>query len=200
MMRMKTKSNGAPPTNGCGSNVAWKLRPGGCWYRSVLTLTKTRRHHQQFRFGSNTDRFTIKFISVLKLPFTFGELKKMLAEPMGLHYHGQKLFYKDKERDSNAFLDTIGVKNKSKLVLMEDPIISQEKRYIEMRKKAKMGKTTKFISKISLEVDRFGGQVIPEACLILESTVNKNSAYFSSSMELMLILNLKILVLTNFDV
>ncbi|CAA3019992.1 BAG family molecular chaperone regulator 1 [Olea europaea subsp. europaea] len=82
----------------------------------------------------------------------------MLTGPTGLHHQDQKLFYKDKERDSNAFLDTAGVKDKSKLVLREDPI-SQEKRYLEMRKNAKMEKAAKSISEISLEVDRFGGQV-----------------------------------------
>lgn len=83
----------------------------------------------------------------------------MLTGPTGLHHQDQKLFYKDKERDSNAFLDTAGVKDKSKIVLQEDPI-SQEKRYLEMRKNAKMEKAAKSISEISLEVDRLAGEVI----------------------------------------
>lgn len=82
----------------------------------------------------------------------------MLSGPTGLHHQDQKLFFKDKERDSKAFLDMVGVKDKSKLVLIEDPI-SQEKRYLEMRKTAKMEKAAKSISEISLEVDRLAGQV-----------------------------------------
>lgn len=82
----------------------------------------------------------------------------MLAGPTGLHHQDQKVFYKDKERDSNAFLDHVGVKDKSKMVLMEDPI-SQEKRFLELKKNAKMEKAAKIISHISLEVDRLGGQV-----------------------------------------
>lgn len=82
----------------------------------------------------------------------------MLTGPTGLHHQDQKLLFKDKERDSSAFLDTVGVKDKSKIVLMEDPI-SQEKRYLEMRKTAKMEKAAKSISEISLEVDRLAGQV-----------------------------------------
>lgn len=88
-----------------------------------------------------------------------GELKKMLSGPTGLHHQDQKLLYKDKERDSNAFLDSAGVKDKSKIVLEEDPI-SKEKRYLEMRKNAKMEKVAKTLSDISLEVERLGGQVI----------------------------------------
>ena len=87
-----------------------------------------------------------------------GELKKMLTGPTGLHHQDQKLLYKDKERDSNAFLDRAGIKDKSKIVLVEDAI-SQEKRLLEMRKNAKMEKVSKSISEISLEVDRLAGQV-----------------------------------------
>lgn len=82
----------------------------------------------------------------------------MLSGPTGLHHQDQKLIYKDKERDSKAFLDMAGVKDRSKIVLVEDPI-SQEKRLLEMRKNAKMEKASKSISEISLEVDRLAGQV-----------------------------------------
>lgn len=82
----------------------------------------------------------------------------MLSGPTGLHHEDQKLMFKDKERDSKAFLDVAGVKDKSKIVLVEDPI-SQEKRYLEMRRNAKMEKAAKSISEISLEVDRLAGQV-----------------------------------------
>lgn len=87
-----------------------------------------------------------------------GELKKMLVGPTGIHHQDQKLIFKDKERDSKAFLDTSGVKDRSKIVLMEDPI-SQEKRLLEMRRSAKMEKASKSISEISLEVDRLAGRV-----------------------------------------
>lgn len=83
----------------------------------------------------------------------------MLSGPTGLHHEDQKLIYKDKERDSKAFLDTAGVKDRSKIVLVEDPI-SQERRYLEMRRNAKMEKASKSISEISLVVDRLAGQVL----------------------------------------
>ncbi|KAF5788212.1 putative Ubiquitin domain, BAG domain superfamily, molecular chaperone regulator BAG [Helianthus annuus] len=88
---------------------------------------------------------------------TFGELKKMLLGPTGLHHEDQKLMYKNKERSSKTFLDVVGVKDLSKMVLVEDPI-SQERRYVEMRKNAMMEKAAKAISQISLEVDRLAGQ------------------------------------------
>ncbi|XP_042378413.1 BAG family molecular chaperone regulator 2-like isoform X1 [Zingiber officinale] len=90
---------------------------------------------------------------------TFGELKKVLSSRTGLHPLDMKLMYKDKERDSSAFLDTAGVKDKSKLVLLEDPT-AQAKRLLEMRKTNKMEKAAKSISAISLEVDRLASKVI----------------------------------------
>lgn len=57
----------------------------------------------------------------------------MLVGVTGLHQEDQKLIYKEKERDSKAFLDISGVKDRSKILLVEDPI-SQEKRLLEMRK------------------------------------------------------------------
>lgn len=82
----------------------------------------------------------------------------MLSGPTGLHHEDQKLVYKDKVRDSKSYLDVVGVKDRSKMVVMEDPL-SQEKRLLEMRKNAKMEKAAKSISDISFEVDRLAGQV-----------------------------------------
>ncbi|XP_050886327.1 BAG family molecular chaperone regulator 1, partial [Lathyrus oleraceus] len=94
-------------------------------------------------------------------------IEEMLTGPTGLHHQDQKIFYKNKERVSKEFLDVVGVKDKSKLVLMEDPI-SKEKRYLEMRKNVTMEKASKSISEISLDVDRLAGQVSA-----LETIINK---------------------------
>ncbi|KAJ0587601.1 putative Ubiquitin-like domain, BAG domain superfamily, molecular chaperone regulator BAG [Helianthus annuus] len=103
---------------------------------------------------------------------TFGELKKMLLGPTGLHHEDKKLMYKNKERSSKTFLDVVGVKDLSKMVLVEDPI-SQERRYVEMRKNAMMEKAAKAISQISLEVDRLAGQV-HRVCVYIGSGFREN--------------------------
>ncbi|XP_022737658.1 BAG family molecular chaperone regulator 1 [Durio zibethinus] len=167
MMRMKTKATGlSPVTNGGaafggggGGEPAthdWELRPGGM-------LVQKRTDSDRISIPPPTIRVRVKYGSIyheisINSQATFGELKKILTGPTGLHHQDQKLLYKDKERDSNAFLDMAGVKDKSKIVLVEDPI-SQEKRLLEMRKTTKMEKASKSISEISLEVDRLAGQV-----------------------------------------
>ncbi|XP_027093923.1 BAG family molecular chaperone regulator 2-like [Coffea arabica] len=170
MMPMKTKSMGMglglPPTpntaaaagrRGAGDvDGDWEMRPGGM-------LVQKRTSSDQNLPPPPTIRVRVKHGAVyhelnISSQATFGELKKMLTGATGLHHEDQKLIFKKKERDSKAFLDTTGVKNKSKIVLMEDPI-SLEKRHIEMRKTAKVEKAAKSISEISLEVDRLAGQV-----------------------------------------
>lgn len=85
----------------------------------------------------------------------------MLSGQTGLHHEDMKILYKDKERDSKMFLDLCGVKDRSKLVLKEDPM-AQEKRLLEKRKNAVIEKAMKSIADISLEVDRLAGQVKTE--------------------------------------
>ncbi|KAK6936406.1 BAG domain [Dillenia turbinata] len=161
MRKTRTPSmNGGSPAGAANGGESagneWELRPGGM-------LVQKRTDSERSSVPVPAIRVRVKYGSIyheinISSQATFGELKKVLTGPTGLHHQDQKLFFKDKERDSKAYLDTTGVKDKSKLVLVEDPI-SQEKRYLEMRKTAKMEKASKSISEISLEVDRLAGQV-----------------------------------------
>ncbi|MBA0852675.1 hypothetical protein Goshw_008237 [Gossypium schwendimanii] len=163
MMRVKTKATGlAPVANGGGGRGEsaahdLELRPGG------MLVQKRNPDSDRNSIPPPTIRVRVKYGTIyheisISSQATFGELKKMLTGPTGLHHQDQKLLYKDKERDSKTFLDMAGVKDKSKIVLVEDPI-SQEKRLLETRKNAKIEKASKSISQVSLEVDRLAGQV-----------------------------------------
>ena len=87
-----------------------------------------------------------------------GELKKLVAAKTGLHPDDQKVLYKDKERDSKAFLDMAGVKDRSKMVLLEDPA-AQAKRLLEQRRTDKAERAAKSISRISFDVDKLATKV-----------------------------------------
>jgi len=89
---------------------------------------------------------------------TFGELKKLLVADTGLQPGEQKLIYRGKERDNGEFLDVCSVKDRSKLVLVEDPT-SREKKYIEMQRNVKIQSFHRAISNISYEVDKLADQV-----------------------------------------
>ncbi|KAK4403565.1 BAG family molecular chaperone regulator 1 [Sesamum angolense] len=108
---------------GGGGEKQWELRPGGM-------LVQKRTDGDIAHVPPPTIRVRVKYGSIyheiyISSQATFGELKKMLSGPTGLHHQDQKLFYKDKERDSNAFLDISGVKDKSKIVLQQSQISSE---------------------------------------------------------------------------
>ncbi|EOA21223.1 hypothetical protein CARUB_v10001571mg [Capsella rubella] len=161
MMKMKTGSS--PSVSGGSSGNEWEYRPGG-----MVVQRRTDQNSEVPR----VIRIRVKYGSVyheinINSQSTFGELKKMLSDQVGLHHEDMKVLYKDKERDSKMFLDLCGVKDRSKLVVKEDPI-SQEKRLLEKRKTAAIDKASKSISDISLEVDRLAGQVSA-----FETVINK---------------------------
>ncbi|KAF8759486.1 hypothetical protein HU200_010536 [Digitaria exilis] len=110
-----------------------------------------------------TIRVKVKFNGVyheiyINSQASFGELKKLLSERTGLHPEDQKVVYKDKERDSKAFLDMAGVRDRSKMVLLEDPA-AQAKRLLEQRRTDKAERAAKSISRISLDVDKLATKV-----------------------------------------
>ncbi|XP_076883867.1 BAG family molecular chaperone regulator 2-like [Bidens hawaiensis] len=158
MMHMSTKTTSVNRRSmGLGGDNEWEVRPGG------MLVQKRDPNDEQNGVPPPTIRVRVKYGSIyheinISSQATFGELKKMLSGPTGLHHEDQKLRYKNKERSSKTFLDIVGVKDRSKIVLVENPI-SQEKRYIEMMKNAKIEKAAKSIFEISLEVDRLAGQM-----------------------------------------
>ncbi|KAJ1692719.1 hypothetical protein LUZ63_009417 [Rhynchospora breviuscula] len=105
---------------------------------------------------------------------TFGEVKKLVSAKTGLHPDDQKILFKDRERDSKAFLDTAGVKDRSKLTLLDDPE-ARARRLLELRRTEKADKASKSISRVSLEVDRLATKVSA-----LETIVNKGQKVVES--------------------
>lgn len=70
----------------------------------------------------------------------------------------QRLMFRGKERDDCDYLDTYRVKERSKVVLIQDPM-SIEKRYVEMRHNAKIQTVRRAISDVSVEIDKLAKQV-----------------------------------------
>ncbi|PPR98054.1 hypothetical protein GOBAR_AA22614 [Gossypium barbadense] len=118
MMRVKTKATGLAPVasggGGRGESAAHdlELRPGG------MLVQKRNPASDRNSIPPPTIRVRVKYGSIyheisISSQATFGELKKMLTGPTGLHHQDQKLLYKDKERDSKAFLDMAEKASKS---------------------------------------------------------------------------------------
>lgn len=88
-----------------------------------------------------------------------GELKKLLTEETGLQPGEQRLIMRGKERENGEYLDMCGVKDRSKVILIEDPE-SKEKRFMQMRKNAKIQAAHRLINDVSAEIDKLAEQVI----------------------------------------
>ncbi|XP_073047046.1 BAG family molecular chaperone regulator 3-like [Primulina eburnea] len=167
MLKMKPKVTGVSfpsPIKGGGSESAagLEVRPCGMYVqnRSKDTKACVPNIKVKVKYGSYFHEVT------LSSQASFGELKKMLAGKIGLNPQDQKLIFKEKERDSKAFLDVVGVKDGSKIVLLEDEL-SKERRILESRRNAKMERASKDIAAIRLEVDKLAKQVAS-----IETTIN----------------------------
>ena len=89
-----------------------------------------------------------------------GELKKALVENTGLQTKQQRLLYKGKEKKDSDYLFEYGVKDKSKIILVEDAA-SWEKRLVELRKNEAVAKACKAVAETQQTVDKLSGHVIP---------------------------------------
>lgn len=87
-----------------------------------------------------------------------GEVKKVMSEETGLKVEEQRVVYRGKERENGEFLDVCGVKDRSKLVLVQDPS-SIERRFIQMRINAKIQTANRAINNVSLQLDQLVDQV-----------------------------------------
>ncbi|XP_074576833.1 BAG family molecular chaperone regulator 1-like [Curcuma longa] len=144
----------------------WEVRPGG------MLVQMRNAYGDAVGVPVPTIRVKVKYGAAyheiyISAQATFGEMKKELSARTGLHPLDMKLMYKEKERASATFLDAVGVKDMSKMLLMEDPM-AKAKRLLEMRKTDKIDKAAKSVSAIRLEVDRLASKVTA-----LEEIVNK---------------------------
>jgi len=156
----------APAAGGGGSGgkvlaeEVWEVRPGG--------MLVQKRGGGDDEPSPNvkpvpTIRVKVKHAGVtheiyISSEASFGELKKLVAAKTGLHPDDQKVLYKDRERDSKAFLDTAGVRDRSKVVVLEDPE-ARARRIIGERRSGHLQKTARAVAAVTAEVDKLAPKV-----------------------------------------
>ncbi|KAH6774124.1 BCL-2-associated athanogene 1 [Perilla frutescens var. hirtella] len=153
MLRMKPKTAGVSTAAKGGGG--WEVRPGG-----MLVQKRNSDCDKSFTHDSNI-KVRVKYGSsyheiTLSSHANFGELKNSLSGPTGLQPKHQKLMFKEKERDSKLFLDAAGVKDGSKIILIEDEDgdeLCRERRRFESYDDGKLEKALKDIAAVRFEVD-----------------------------------------------
>ncbi|WVZ07826.1 BAG family molecular chaperone regulator 2 [Vigna radiata var. radiata] len=114
-----------PTENDCRSicEIQWELRPGGMLVQKresnlssgegLITITvSTVSHSHQISIESTS---------------TFGELKIILSLVTSFEPREQRLLFKGKERGDDEYLHMVGVRDKDKVLLLEDPAIKEKK-------------------------------------------------------------------------
>ncbi|XP_030468579.2 BAG family molecular chaperone regulator 2-like [Syzygium oleosum] len=134
--------------------VEWEMRPGGMLVQKRAGTPDLPAPNVRVRVAHGAIRHEI----AVNPQATFGELKKLLAAETGLQPAEQRLVFRGKERDDGEYLDTCGVKDRSKVSLVQDPI-SIERRLVEMRRNAKIQTVHRAVSGVAAEVDKLADQV-----------------------------------------
>ncbi|CAL9015943.1 unnamed protein product [Prunus brigantina] len=152
--RARDSSNTAPSSTSRDEEVAWEMRPGGMLVQKRGEKSDVPAPNLRLRIAFGAMRYEISAAS----QSTFGELKKVLTAETGLQPGEQRLLFRGKERENGEYLDMFGVKDRSKVILIQDPA-SIERRADEMRRNAKIQSAHRAISDVSVEVDKLAEQV-----------------------------------------
>ncbi|KAK8285699.1 hypothetical protein V6Z12_D08G242500 [Gossypium hirsutum] len=134
--------------------IKWELRPGGMLVQkrdmgdaSSGPMIKIKVSHGSFHHD-----ITVPAQS------TFGDLKKVLVQETGLEPKEQRLLFQGKEKDDEECLHMVGVKDMSKVVLLEDPA-SKERKLEEMKRNQSVLKACEEVAKVRAEVVQLSDKV-----------------------------------------
>ncbi|KGN65887.1 BAG family molecular chaperone regulator 3 [Cucumis sativus] len=149
-----TSSSPSSSTRAGDEPVEWEMRPGGMLVQKRTDKSESPPPTLHLRVAFGAVRVEISISSKA----TFGELKRVLTAETGLEVEAQKVIYRGRERENGEYLEGCGVKNRSKMELVEDPA-SIERRYIETKRNAKIQSAHRAISDVSMDLDKLADQV-----------------------------------------
>ncbi|CAK9164178.1 unnamed protein product [Ilex paraguariensis] len=139
--------------------VDWEMRPGGLlvqkrsWVMSEAgsasgSMIKIKVSHDSYHHD-----VTVPAQS------TFGDLKRVLAQETGLEPKEQRLLFRGKEKEDDECLHIAGVKEMSKVILLEDPA-SKERKLQEMKKNQGNINAFERVARIRSEVGKLSEKVV----------------------------------------
>ncbi|CAN6268295.1 unnamed protein product [Urochloa humidicola] len=101
--------------------IEWEVRPGG-----MLVQKRDGRGDVEVITVRVATGFSWHDVSI-GATCTFGELKVVLSMVTGLEPREQRLLFRGKEREDTDHLHMIGVRDKDKVLLLEDPALKDMK-------------------------------------------------------------------------
>ncbi|CAL4968426.1 unnamed protein product [Urochloa decumbens] len=115
--------NGGAAGVGAGGagEIEWEVRPGG-----MLVQKRDGKGGEEVIVVRVSTGFSWHDVSI-GATSTFGELKLMLSMVTGLEPREQRLLFKGKEREDTDHLHMVGVRDKNKVLILEDPALKDMK-------------------------------------------------------------------------
>ncbi|KAF5736361.1 BAG family molecular chaperone regulator 2-like [Tripterygium wilfordii] len=153
--RMSEAATNTTSSASIEEDVEWEMRPGGMLVQK-RSDNKTEIPGPKFRI--RVAYGALRYEIFVNSQATFGEVKKLLTAETGLQAGDQRIVYRGKERENGEYLDMCGVKDRTKLTLIEDPA-SIERRCIEMRRNSKIQSAHRAISDLTIDIDKLIEQV-----------------------------------------
>uniref|UniRef100_A0A1J3DBD0 BAG family molecular chaperone regulator 2 n=1 Tax=Noccaea caerulescens TaxID=107243 RepID=A0A1J3DBD0_NOCCA len=101
--------------------IKWELRPGG------MLVQKRQESIGEDLISIRVSTFAHSHDLSIEATSTFGELKMVLSLLTGLEPKQQRLLFKGKEREDDEYLHMVGVGDKDKVLLLEDPAFKEKK-------------------------------------------------------------------------
>ncbi|KAG2669919.1 hypothetical protein I3760_14G058600 [Carya illinoinensis] len=152
---MKSSTSKRRVNDGFNREIGWELRPGGMLVqrRDVGDASSGPMIKIKVSHGSYHHDITVPAQS------TFGDLKMVLSHETGLEPKEQRLLFRGKEKEDKECLEMAGVKDTSKVILLEDPA-SKEKKLKEMQRNQCILKACEAVAKVRAEVERLSEKLL----------------------------------------
>ncbi|KAJ7970724.1 BAG family molecular chaperone regulator 2 [Quillaja saponaria] len=106
--------------------IKWEVRPGGMLVQKRESTTNCQSVGEMITIRVSSTVSKWQDISI-ESTSTFGELKMILSLVTKLETREQRLLFKGKEREDGEYLHMVGVREKDKVLLLEDPAIKERK-------------------------------------------------------------------------
>jgi hypothetical protein len=138
------------------ASIEWEMRPGGMLVQkrdvpdagtAFGPLVKIKVSYGLISHDITAPAFA-----------SFGDVKKLLVSVTGLTPKEQRLLFKGIEKEDSEALHMAGVKDKAKLILMEDPA-ARERKVQEQYKQEQIARSYQIVTSIQAEVDKLAEQV-----------------------------------------
>ncbi|KAK6128304.1 hypothetical protein DH2020_012766 [Rehmannia glutinosa] len=113
---------GAAAASG-GGEIKWELRPGGM----LVQKRESKENNDEVMITIRVSTVSQWHDLSVQATSTFGELKIVLSLLTNLEPQEQRLLFKGKEREDYEHLHMVGVRDKDKVLMLEDPAIKERK-------------------------------------------------------------------------